>query len=631
VTTSLPLGRGRQIGLGGMRGLAGVAACLWPVLWVVNPGGLVHQKIVIDQFTSLELGLSLCFVFLSNARPDGRIPTALAIALAAASAAISIWLFGVFAGDGTATYSASLGLTSACLLAMALCLYACWRTSGIETVLMIGAFLVFGYVAQFLPSWIGSPPIRITSYVSYMVFGSNGLLGQALQIISTSVVVFLLFGAAFELSGGTRAIGAIALLVARLGRGAAISVCIIASGLFGMISGSATSNVLAAGSFSIPGMKRMGVAPATAGGIEAAASTIGQVMPPVMGAAAFLMASNTGIPYAQVALASLAPAVLCYAALFLQGEALGRRLERDHGPAAIAVEHLSLGWDDLLHLVPVAGLVLSLLWAPTAPELSGVVATTLAMLVAVLRKGRRVTWRELQALVPKTSKSVTGLVITASTVGLILAVISSTGLDVQLTILISTLGAHSLLLSLILASLTAFVLGLGVGTSGVYIVTGTLLAPGLVQLGVPLIAAHLFVLYSAMLSMITPPVAFASLTAAGLAGAGFYETSNEAMRFGWALFAIPFLIVYSPALVLVGDPWTIASAMVSASSGLLLMTQAATTGWRSRSVLVWFAFALGVCLLLPIFPPIWRLAIALLGIGWTGLRVLRERRLAVAI
>lgn len=612
----------------------GLGACVLPLFWVVDPGRLVRGNFVLDQFTSLELGLALCFVLLGKARvTSGAAGRWLNALLAAASLGLGVWLFILFNAETMLILRPTPPLLTVSVLALGLCLYAGWTAAGRDTVVLIGTFLAFGYLAQFLPSWIGSPPVRLESYIVYMTFGSNGILGMALQIISVSVVVFLLFGIGFELSGGTRAIGAIALLVARIGRGAAISVSIVASGLFGTISGSATSNVLTSGSFSIPGMKRMGVAPAAAGGIEAAASTLGQVTPPVMGAAAFLMANATGIPYAQIAMAAAVPALLCYGALFLQGEALGRRIGARDGGLTYTADDARLGWGDLLHLVPVAGLVASLLLAPARPELAGVVGAALAVAVALVLKGPRRTWQDARTLFPKATKAVSGLVVTASTVGIILAVIASTGLDVQLTILISQVGNESLFLSLLLASVTAFVLGLGVGTAGVYIVAGTLLAPGLVQLGVPVLAAHLFVLYSAMLSMITPPVAFASLTAAGIAGAGFYATSNAAMRFGWALFVVPFLFVYSPELVLVGDAWSITVVLAATLAGVLLVSMFVFDGWRGRSPLAWLGFGVGLCLMLPVLPQAMRLGGAVAGLLWLVARAVlarRNRRLAVS-
>lgn len=611
-----------------VRWTAGLGACLVPVAWVVNPAGIVSQHIVLDQFTSVELGLSLCYVMLTLALASRAFLRWALVVGAIVSLGLATWLFVFYNSESFTILRPNATFVTVAVLTVALCLIAGWKASGSETVILVGAFLVLGYFAQFAPIWLTAPPIRLETYTFYMVFGGSGVLGQALQVIATAVIVFLLFGLAFELAGGSRAIGAVALLVAQFGRGAAISVCIIASALFGMISGSATSNVLAAGSFSIPGMKKMGLSPASAGGIEAVASTIGQVMPPVMGAAAFLMANATGIAYPQIALASLAPALLCYLALFMQGEAVGRRVEARDGKVDPGISSIPLRWRDLLHLIPVAGLILTMMENPARPELSGAVGMGLALLVAIVLRGPRGAWTEFLRMLPKASASVTSLVVTAAAVGIMLAALAATGLAEQLTLLISSVGKTSLFLSLLLASVTAFLLGLGLGTSGVYIITGTLLAPGLVSLGVPVIAAHLFVLYSAMLSMITPPVAFASLTAAGLAGAGFYETSNQAMKFGWALFLIPFLIAYSPELVLVGEPIQIALTIAATAMGVTIMAQPIYGGidWPWKKPLGWLVLLGGLALVLPVLPVPVRAGAAGAALAWVVVQWARKRR-----
>lgn len=613
--------------------LCAALICIVPIVWGLNPGGL-RRFVIMDQLLALELCLSLAFFFLSSAAAAKTQWNWLThVVLGTATLVVGVWVQVHFAYANPMTLKPNLFLVSLSALVLLLCLAASWWTAGKDTVIMIAVFLVFGYVAQYLPAWIGSAPVRLEGYVTYMLFGSsNGLLGQALQIITVSVIVYVLFGTMFEVSGGTRAIAGLALYFARHGRGAAIKVCIIASGVFGMISGSATSNVLTAGTFSIPGMKKVGVPAATAAGIEAVASTCGQIMPPVMGSAAFLMANLTGIPYSQIALASFTPALLCYVVLFLQAERLGQKIEAKRGKTEqfLDEDDFKLGWGQLIHLVPVAGMILVLTQSANRPELAGIVGLALAAVVAVIVRGPAGAWRALVEVLPKAGRTVSNLVVTAATIGVILAVIGSTGLDVQITIFISEIGKTSLLLSLLLTALAAFVLGLGVSTAGVYIVAGALLAPGLVQLGVPEIAAHLFVLYSAMLSFITPPVAFASLAASGLADAGFNETSNEAMKFGWILFLIPFLIAYSPEIALVGEPMQVAMVIAAAAAGVIVMAQPIYGGvsWPWRTPLGWVLLLLGLALILPILPAPIRAGAAAVGLVWVVAKWVLKRRVA---
>ncbi|WP_010138253.1 TRAP transporter large permease subunit [Oceanicola sp. S124] len=312
-------------------------------------------------------------------------------------------------------------------------------------------------------------------------------------------------------------------------------------------------------------------------------------MPPVMGAAAFLMADLTAIPYGNIAMAAALPAVLCYAVLFNQAERFGRRIEVQAATdpvaagAGEAARTYQLSPASLLHILPAAGIIWVLMNNDTDSEGAGMLGTALALLVALVLRGPRKTLRHLVEIAPRAAQTVSNLVVAGATLGVVLAVMGSTGLDVKGALAISHVGESSLLLSLLMTAAAAFVLGMGVSTSGVYLITGTLLAPGLVKLGVPLIAAHFFVFYCGMLSMITPPVAFAALAASGLVGASFRATSFEAMKFGWILFLLPFLIVYAPGLLLEGGFLAIARdllAAVACVAALVVWPGRGATGGR---------------------------------------------------
>ncbi len=607
---------------------------LAPILWTLDPFGLSSRYLVVDQFLAAELGASLALVFLVQARQSRRTPRLVFAAMAVAALVAGVWLNHYFSNADPLFLRPDPILVMVSAALVVLCLVACWKSTGADMAITMIVFLVFGYVAQFLPSWIGSGAVRLESYVTYMVFGSDGVLGQALRILATSVVVFMIFGMMFELAGGARAIAGLALMIARHGRGAAIKVCIVASGLFGTITGSATANVTTSGSFSIPGMRKMGVPPATAGGIEAVASTVGQIMPPVMGASAFLMSDLTGIPYGQIALAATIPSLICFAVLFLNADRLAQKIEVEHGRVGDVFDDREFRLDrsSWIHVVPVVGLVWAMIAFPLRPDLAGVIGIVLALGVAFVTRGISGTWRALLAFVPQSGRRLADIVVAGSAIGIILAVIASTGLDVHITLAISQLGQQSLIVSLLATAVAAFVLGLSVSTAGVYIITGSLLAPGLVALGVPVIAAHLFVLFSAMLSMITPPVAFATLAAAGMTGASFNDTTNEAMKFGWILFLVPFLIALAPELALVGEPIVVAATLFTTTAGILVVGTAVydPTALKPNAPRGWTVFALGIVLILPIVPQPYRLGLAVLALGYVTARGLLLRRRKIA-
>ncbi|WBL31702.1 TRAP transporter fused permease subunit [Sinirhodobacter sp. HNIBRBA609] len=537
----------------------------------------MRAKLVVDQFLSLELASALAFVLWRRAGVATDLAALAAYAVAGAAAvSIGLFMFQHFGGEGALFIapSAHLLLVSAGLIALTL--LCTWLASGQPMLLLLTGVLLFGFCAQFLPAPFDAAPVRADRYTVYLVFGGNGFLGRALGVIAGTVTIFILFGAAYEVSGGTAAIDALARRFSRRGRGVAIKATVVSSGLFGMVSGSATSNVLTSGAFTILGMRRLGLSAPMAGGIEAVSSTMGQITPPVMGAAAFLMADLTGMSYGRIALAAAVPAILCYALMFHQASWIARRMPRQTAPvlsaedeALFKAQQSELSARDLWHLLPVLVIVVVMFKGDRMTELAGIAGTLAALLVGLILDGPRELWARVKRSAPGASRTVAGLVIAGSALGVVLGVLGMTGLDVSLTLGIRELGEKSVLLSLVLTAAAALVLGTGMATTGVYIVVGTLLAPGLVALGVPVVAAHMFVLYFGVVSMITPPVAFAALAASGISGASFSATAWAAMRFGWMIYVLPFVFVYVPELLLVGTFWEVAASLAGAAAAVV--------------------------------------------------------------
>jgi TRAP-type uncharacterized transport system fused permease subunit len=348
------------------------------------------------------------------------------------------------------------------------------------------------------------------------------------------------------------------------------------------------------------------------------ASTGGQLMPPVMGAAAFMMAELTGIPYAEIALAALLPALLFYFVLLVEAHHIGKAaagLEKGAAPKVRPLAALVALGVFALVLICVCAL---LFWFAYAPEWAAVMGIILCGISALLRyrqlPARSMLARELNDI----AAILVPLVVTSAIVGVMLAVINSSGLGVMLAFMLERIGGTSLFLSLLVAAAASYLLGLSLSTAAVYIISAVLVAPGLVNLSVPLIAAHLFVLYMAMLSMISPPVAFACLATCGLTGASFEATCREAFRFSLVIFWIPFVFIYNPGLLLLGSPWDILNAIVTASAAALTACAAlskmrlASANWPGI-----LAYGLlSIALVLPVMPGLARLGLAILIVFW---------------
>lgn len=615
------LGRSQVIAAGDsgpatfLAGLFAIGLIAWPPLWVLDPFGIVQSRLLVEQFAIVELGLCLAWAALA-ARPG--LPALLHWGLAAAALALCGWLVIRFPVLTLSIYGGGMESFVLSCLMMLVCFFAGWFLAGRALTGLVAVFLAYGFITVNFPDAFSALGGSAKTFVTYMTFGSDAIIGQTLLVVTLTVSTFVLFGRAFLLAGGARTINELALWLGGGNPGAPAKTAVIASGLFGTISGNATSNVLTVGSVTIPLMIRYGVKPATAGGLEAVASTGSQLMPPVMGTAAFMMAELTGIPYAQIALAALVPALLFYFVLLVEAHHIGKAAAPVAGDGIVPVRTrttlLALG----LFMLVLLSVSILLFWYAYAPEWAAVMGMLLCIAIAVLRDPAFFRWSALRRELAHVAAILVPLVVTAAIVGVMLAVINSTGLGVTLALLLERIGGQGLFLSLLVAAAASYLLGLSLSTAAVYIVSATLVAPGLVALGVPLMAAHLFVLYMAMLSMISPPVAFACLATCGLTGAGFSATCREAMRFSIVIFWIPFIFIYNPGLLLIGSPWQIVVALATSSAAAVVACAAlAKLRLRPAPLPEVLSYALvSVILVLPLVPDVARLGLAALAILW---------------
>ena len=384
------------------------------------------------------------------------------------------------------------------------------------------------------------------------IFSDRGVYGTPIGTSATNVYLFLLFAAFLSVSGADIIFQNIAIAAAGRKRGGPAKMAVIASAFFGTISGSCVANVVSTGAFTIPLMKRNGYPKKFAGAVEAAASTGGQIMPPIMGAAAFVLSDVAGVPYAEVCIAAILPALMYYICLvkMVDLEAVKHNLaglSEDEVPNL--KESLARG---MKLFIPVGVLLFMMLGMKTTPMKAAIFATAAILVTGVLDSKDRMTVKGVVDGAVAAGKSLCSVVAACSTAGIVVAVFSLTGLGLKFSNFIVQLGSNSLIPSLILAMLVCAILGMGLPTTAAYIVCATAIAPALTGLGLPILAAHLFLLYFASISAITPPVAVASYAAAGIAEENPMKVGLQAVKLGITGFILPFAFALNPDYITFG-------------------------------------------------------------------------------
>ena len=490
------------------------------------------------------------------------------------------------------------------IIIMVLCAEGLRRSVGMILLVVLLGFIGFGVLGQHIPGQLQGQEIEFGDLVTYLSFDTNALMGVPMRVVTTIVIAFLLMAALMRPSGAAEFLNDVSIALMGRYRGGGAKVAITASSLFGSISGSVGANIMSTGAFTIPMMKEGGYSAESAGAIEAVASTGGQLMPPVMGAVAFVMADFLQVDYVEVCIAALIPSVLYYGGLFVQADLEAARegiarIDATLIPRLRPV--LKRGW---IFTIPIAVLVVSLFWLNHEPEEAALEGSLAFIVVGMVfgYKGRRLNLRDVFWAVAETGVLVIDLVMIGAAVGLIIGIIAKSGLGFALTLWLSQVGAGNLPLLLVLSAIVCIVLGMGMPTIGVYVLVATLVAPAMVETGVSPMAAHMFVLYYGMLSFITPPVCIGAFFAAKLAEADQMRTGFVAMRFGWSAFVVPFLFIFSPSLLFEGDPITLVHDVATAIIGVWLVSSALIGYlYRPLSLAVRGAFILsGLCLLIPV-------------------------------
>jgi len=478
------------------------------------------------------------------------------------------------------------------VIAILLIIEALRRTVGWILVGVGVFFLLYARFAHFFPGGFAGTGVPWGRLVNYLYTDVNSIFGLPLGVTATIVLPYIFFGQALFAIGAGEYLTDLAVAMFGRFRGGPAKVSVVSSSLFGTISGSAVANVAVDGPITIPLMMRTGYKPTVAAAIEAVASTGGQIMPPIMGAAAFIMAEILAIPYRDVAVAALLPAILYYVALFTQvdleaGKMGLRGLSRQELPALIPV--LRKGW---VFFVPLSILVYVLFIQNSDAGDAGIFAALATLTLGFLRKELRARPRWVLETLQSTGRTLLELGVTVALAGLILGAVQVSGLGFILSYALVSLAGGNILALLLLTAIVSMILGMGMPTTAVYVLLAVLVAPALVQLGIDPLGAHLFIFYFGMVSMITPPICLAAYTAAAIVQADSMKTGLEATRLGIVAYVVPFLFVFSPALLLKGSLVDVSLAAVTAVAGAVLLGMALTgyfvreLGWLKRVLLV---------------------------------------------
>ena len=479
------------------------------------------------------------------------------------------------------------------VVAVAIVLEATRRVIGLALPLTAIAFLI--YAAFFT---------RVAPQVlmEQLYLSTEGIFGSTLGVSASYVMLFVLFGAFMERSGTGQLFMDFAMSITGHTAGGPGKVSIVSSALFGTVSGSAVANVMVDGPITIPLMKRTGFRPPFAAAVEAVASTGGQIMPPVMGAAAFVMAEFLAVPYAQVALWAAIPAVLYYVALFFAVHFDAKRYKLAGVPKSQLPRFLTVMAVRGHLFAPIFVVMFGLMLGFSAP-LCALAGALVCIPMALLRRSTRggIGWRNVFDALVDGARNTLAVAMACACAGIVIGCVTITGLGITFTQFVIALAQNSLLLALILTAMAGIVLGMGMPTTPAYIVMVSLLVPAVIKLGALTPAAHMFAFYFAILSAITPPVALAVFAAAGLAKTDLWRAGWESVRIAAATYIVPFMFVYEPSIMMLGDWFTVVTSTASAIVGVMCLA-AGLQGYLLRVAKPWERVALVIAALLLIKP-----------------------------
>lgn len=583
-------------------------------LFHLYTAGVATIPITIQRAVHLTFAIVAVYVLYPGTRKSSRVSAPWYDWLLAAASACVVGYIAVFFNDiarrgaEPMEYEIYLGIA-----AIVLVVEAGRRVVGNVLPCLSVLFLLYCYFGNYVPGMFQIRGYSLNRIIQHMYLTSEGIFGLALGISATFVIVFIIFGAFLSKSGGAKLFNELALALAGSRPGGPAKVAVVASGLLGTINGSSVANVATTGTFTIPLMKKVGYAPHYAGAVEACASTGGQLMPPIMGAGAFIMSEFLNIPYLSIAAAAVIPALIYYTAIFTNVHVRARR----DGLEGIRKEDLPDAREVMKRdghlLIPVVVIVVTLLMKYT-PLRAGFIGVVSVIFISALKKNTRMSPKDILDALVEGARGALGVALACALVGFIVGTSSLTSLGLTISNNIIEISGGNLLLTLIMAMVACLVLGMGLPTTANYIVCSTIIAPALIGMDVLPLSAHLFVFYFGIMADLTPPVCLAAFTGAGIAGASPAKTGFAATKIALASYLLPYCFVYNPMLLLQDvQPVELAVLVVSAVLGVIALA-GAFEGWYYRNLRKWERVAFGMIAIIAIHYNILASVAAIVGI-----------------
>ncbi len=561
---------------------------------------------MIQRAIHLGFGLTLIYLLYPTSKKWPRnklhpLDVVLAVAGAAAPAYIVIFYQQLVLRAGTTTpLDIVIGV-----LGMALVIEATRRVVGLPIVIIAGFFILYAFAGPYIPGRLAHRGARLDTLVGHLFFTTEGIFGIPLGVSSTFIFLFILFGAYLEKTGLGQFFIDISNSIAGWASGGPAKVAVLSSGLMGMVSGSSVANVVGTGSFTIPMMKKLGYKPEFAGAVEATASTGGQLMPPIMGAAAFLMAEFTGIPYARIIGAAVVPALLYYfgvwAGVHLEAKRLGLRgMTREELPRLKELAKKSY------LVIPLVAIIYLLVTGYT-PMRAALIAIVLSIVTAgiasivnwIRKKPIEFRWKDIVVGLESGARSALGVLAATACAGIIIGVVTLTGLGLKLGSSLVALANGQLFLTLVFTMFTSLILGMGVPTTANYVITSTIAAPAIMMIltrmnpgmdpyaQLIVLPAHMFAFYFGIIADVTPPVALAAFAGAGIAKANPMKTGIAASKLAIAAFLVPYIFVFNPQMLGIGASFLDMVIIFLTSSIGMIGVSAGVMGYLTRNMHIW--------------------------------------------
>ncbi|MEY8826940.1 TRAP transporter permease [Sedimentitalea sp. XS_ASV28] len=586
---------------------------------------VVMQPLPLHMHYILILGAICLLVFGRNVEP--RTTTGLAIDLAWVAVTLA-WVIYLTANheryitriafvDRPTQWDVVAGMALLVTL-----LEATRRVAGMGLFVIASLFVAYGFLGQYLPTGIGHSGMTMSRFVDIEVLSNNGIFGIPIGAVVSYIFYFILFATFLELSGGGQLFIDLAFALTGRTRGGPAKSAVIASGLMGSINGSAVANVVGTGTFTIPLMRRFGYKPHFSAAVEAASSTGGQLMPPIMGAAAFVMVELTGLDYVTILSGAAIPALLYYLAILFAVDLTAKK-DGLRGIPRGELPDIRKGIFRRLHLLAPLVVLVDMMINGSSLMMSAIYAFVAAIAASMITKETRIGPMAMLRGLEQSAYAIIVVAIPCATAGLIIGIIVQTGIGLKFTSFVLSLADGSMLLSLLAVMVACIILGMGMPTVSAYIMVAILMAPALSQLGIYVLSIHLFILYFALLSFVTPPVALASYAAAALAKTDSTKTGLTAFKLTLPGFIVPFAFVYNPALVMNGAWYEIALVSVSSMLGVYALAGSVVGMHLRRSTRIerLVAFSAAVMLIVPY------LLTDLVGLAvFGGLLVIQSRR-----